>query len=76
MQPKLDLLNEELIERVLDEAFQLLMKPGLYRAGAVLDVISLEFAYFSAAMQGVPEVGVDLKVNQLAEPATSAAATA
>ena len=29
MQPKLELLTEELVSRVLDEAFQLLMKPGI-----------------------------------------------
>ncbi len=29
MQPKLELLNDELIQRILDEAFQLLMNPGV-----------------------------------------------
>ena len=29
MQPKLTLLTEELIERILDEAYQLLLKPGI-----------------------------------------------
>lgn len=29
MQPRLELLSEELIERVLDEAFQILMDPGI-----------------------------------------------
>jgi trimethylamine--corrinoid protein Co-methyltransferase len=29
MQPKIDLLSSELVERVLDEAFQLLMRPGV-----------------------------------------------
>jgi NADH-quinone oxidoreductase subunit G len=47
--------------------WQLLKKPGLYRAKAVLDDVSREFAYFSAAAQGVPEVGIDLKVNQFAD---------
>jgi NADH-quinone oxidoreductase subunit G len=46
--------------------WQLLKKPGLYRAKAVLEDLTREMAYFSAATQGVPEVGVDLKVNQLA----------
>jgi NADH-quinone oxidoreductase subunit G len=47
--------------------WQLLKKPGLYRAKVVLDDMAREIAYFSAAAQGVAEVGVDLKVNQLAE---------
>jgi NADH-quinone oxidoreductase subunit G len=47
--------------------WQLLKKPGLYRASAVLDEIAREIAYFSAAMHGVPDVGIDLKANQLAE---------
>ena len=29
MQPKLSLLTEELIQRILDEAFQLMLKPGI-----------------------------------------------
>ena len=29
MQPKLSLLNEELIARILDEAYQLMLKPGI-----------------------------------------------
>ena len=29
MQPKIELLNQELIDRILDEAFQLMMKPGI-----------------------------------------------
>src|SRR5207237_2869215 len=52
--------------------WQLLKKPGLYRAKTVLDDVSRELAYFSAAAQGVPEVGLDLKVNQLAEASTLA----
>lgn len=55
--------------------WQLLKRPGLYRARQVLDDVAREMAYFSAAAEGVPEVGVDLKVNQLAEPAQAAAAT-
>jgi NADH-quinone oxidoreductase subunit G len=46
--------------------WQLLKRPGLYRASEVLSEISREIGYFSAAAQGVPDVGVDLKVNQLA----------
>jgi len=29
MQPKIELLSQDLIERILDEAFQLMMKPGI-----------------------------------------------
>ena len=29
MQPKIELLTQDLIDRVLDEAFQLMMKPGI-----------------------------------------------
>jgi predicted molibdopterin-dependent oxidoreductase YjgC len=57
--------------------WQLLKKPGLYRAAGVLQEIAREIAYFSAASGGVPDVGVDLKVNQLTEPiAAEPAATA
>jgi len=52
--------------------WQLLKKPGLYRAREVLDDIAREMAYFSAAAEGVPDVGIDLKVNQLAEASTPA----
>ncbi|HMC11472.1 MAG TPA: molybdopterin-dependent oxidoreductase, partial [Pirellulaceae bacterium] len=56
--------------------WQLLKKPGLYSAKTVLDDIAREMAYFSAAAQGVPDVGVDLKVKMLAEPPTLAATVA
>jgi NADH-quinone oxidoreductase subunit G len=46
--------------------WQLLKKPGLYRAAGVLDDMAREIPYFAAAVRGVPEVGLDLKVNQLA----------
>ena len=46
--------------------WQLLGKPGLYRTSDVLAEIAREMTYFSAASKGVPETGVDLKVNQLA----------
>jgi NADH-quinone oxidoreductase subunit G len=56
--------------------WQLLKRPGLYRAKEVLDDVAREMVYFSAAAAGVPEVGVDLKVNQLAEPAKAPATVA
>jgi NADH-quinone oxidoreductase subunit G len=47
--------------------WQLLGKPGLYRAKEVLAEIAREIITFSPAAQGVPETGIDLKVNQLAQ---------
>ena len=46
--------------------WHLLGRPGLYRATEVLGDISREILYFSPAAAGVPDVGIDLKVNQLA----------
>ena len=43
---------------------------------AVLDDVAREIAYFSAAVQECPTCGIDLKVNQLAEPPQEAAAIA
>jgi NADH-quinone oxidoreductase subunit G len=45
--------------------WQLLKKPGLYRAKDALGDLAREMVYFSAAVEGVPDVGVDLRVNQL-----------
>jgi len=56
--------------------WQLLKKPGLYRATEVLQDIAREITYFSAAAEGVPEVGIDLKINQLAEPMKTPATVA
>jgi NADH-quinone oxidoreductase subunit G len=44
----------------------LLGKRGLYNARAVLSEIALEIIAFSAAVDEIPLVGVDLRVNQLA----------
>ena len=46
--------------------WQLLGRTGLYNAAAVLEEIGREIPYFAPAIGGVPEVGVDLKVNQIA----------
>jgi NADH-quinone oxidoreductase subunit G len=46
--------------------WQLLGRNGLYSAKEVLGEIAREITYFSAAAPGVPDVGIDLKVNQLA----------
>ena len=56
--------------------WQLNKKAGLYRAEAVLEEMTREIPYFSAAIYGVPETGVDLTINQIAaaEPVTAAIA--
>src|SRR5262249_41172948 len=46
--------------------WQLLEMPGLYNARKVLDELAREMGYFSAAIEPVPSVGIDLKINQLA----------
>jgi NADH-quinone oxidoreductase subunit G len=48
--------------------WELLGRPGLYDARAVLDEISREILYFAAAAGPLPAVGIDLKVNLLAQP--------
>ena len=69
MQPKLTLLTEELIERILDEAYQLLLKPGikvqnpearqlLAEAGAQADgetqVVKIPAQIVKKALESVP----------------------
>lgn len=46
--------------------WQLLGRTGLYNAAAVLEEIGREIPFFAPAIGGVPDVGVDLKVNQIA----------
>jgi NADH-quinone oxidoreductase subunit G len=46
--------------------WDLLEKNGLYNYRAVLDDLSREILYFSAATGPIPETGIDLKVNLLA----------
>jgi NADH-quinone oxidoreductase subunit G len=46
--------------------WRLLREQGLYQARHVLDDISREIVYFSAANGPILETGVDLRVNQLA----------
>jgi len=41
-------------------------RKGLYQSRAVLDEVAREILYFSAAIDPVPETGIDLKVNWLA----------
>ena len=46
--------------------WEILGWPGLYQSRAVLDDLSREILYFSAATSPVPDVGLDLRINQLA----------
>ena len=45
--------------------WRLLQRSGLYDAAAVMQEVSREILYFSAAAGGVSELGVNLKANQL-----------
>ncbi len=69
MQPKIELLNQELIARILDEAFQLMLKPGikvqspearklLAEAGAMVDetaeVVRIPEKIVRKALETVP----------------------
>jgi len=47
--------------------WELLGREGLYDARAVLSEVAAEIPYFRAAVGAVPDVGVNLKVNLLAE---------
>jgi len=46
--------------------WQLVGLPGLYQSRLVLDKVAREIAFFAAAAGPIPDVGVDLRVNQLA----------
>lgn len=52
--------------------WRLLGRPGMYDAPMVLAEIADKFLAFSAARGEMPELGVDLRVNQLAEPEMAA----
>ncbi|MBN2578029.1 MAG: 2Fe-2S iron-sulfur cluster binding domain-containing protein [Pirellulales bacterium] len=47
--------------------WELLGRKGMFQARKVLDEIAREIIYFSAAIGPVPETGIDLKSNLLAE---------
>ncbi len=47
--------------------WRLLSRPGLYQGRQVLAEIADKFLSFSAAQGPIPDVGVDLRVNQLAD---------
>jgi len=47
--------------------WRLLRRPGLYAARRVLDEVAHEILYFRAAAGSIPDSGVDLKINLLAD---------
>ncbi|GIW93010.1 MAG: hypothetical protein KatS3mg110_1051 [Pirellulaceae bacterium] len=49
--------------------WKLLGRPGLYRSAPVLQEVAERFLAFAAAKGEIPDVGVDLRIVQLAEPA-------
>jgi NADH-quinone oxidoreductase subunit G len=50
-------------------------RPGLYSGRKTLEEVASEISYFASAAGGVPELGVDLKVNQLAPAGAAQEAT-
>lgn len=55
MRPKLELLDRPLIERILEEAFQLLVKPGVRVAPAVLDLLASTGVPVESGIARIPE---------------------
>jgi NADH-quinone oxidoreductase subunit G len=53
--------------------WEVLGREGLYNARSMLDEVARQIIYFSAAAGPVPEVGIDLKVNLLADADGSSA---
>jgi len=47
--------------------WRLLGRAGLYNPRAVLSEVAAEIMYFSAACNPIPDVGIDLKINLLAD---------
>jgi NADH-quinone oxidoreductase subunit G len=45
--------------------WRLLDRPGMYNARRVLEEVAREIAFFAAAIDSIPAIGVDLRVNQL-----------
>ena len=46
-------------------------REGLYNSRAVLDDLSREVLYFAPAAGPLPETGLDMKINKLAEAGTA-----
>ena len=57
MQPKLSLLDDQLIARIIDEAYQLMLKPGIKVQNAEARQL-LEAAYADLSRMGLPEAQV------------------
>ena len=51
--------------------WELLGMTGLYNSRAVLSEVAREILYFAVAAGPIPEAGVNLKINLLADPATA-----
>jgi len=47
--------------------WQMLGLPGLYNSRSILDEVSRNIGFFSAATCEIPETGLDLRVNLLAD---------
>ena len=56
--------------------WQMLGRKGLYHSRAVLDDLSREGLYFAPAASPLPETGLDMKINKLAEVGALTAKTA
>jgi trimethylamine:corrinoid methyltransferase-like protein len=56
MQPKLELLTPDLVSRILDEAFQLMMKPGIkVQDAAARDLLLSNGAMVDGEIVHIPE---------------------
>jgi trimethylamine--corrinoid protein Co-methyltransferase len=55
VRPKLELLDHALIQRILDEAFQLLVKPGVRVAAAVFDLLASAGVPVENGIAHIPE---------------------
>ncbi|HVO60690.1 MAG TPA: trimethylamine methyltransferase family protein [Terriglobales bacterium] len=56
MRPKLELLDRPLIERILDEAFQLIENPGVRVAPAVYELLAAAGVHVENGIAHIPEV--------------------
>ncbi len=54
MRPKLELLEPELVSRILDEAFQLLEEPGVRMADSVAEMLTLAGARVDGGVAHIP----------------------
>ena len=60
MQPKLELIPQELVDRILDEAFQLLLNPGIkVQSAEARDLLASAGAQVQDDIAHIPENLVD-----------------